>query len=110
MKRAPATNFETAKDAAAYAANLTEELRAMFPPSALKSVTVEAAGRWVWVYGYAKDIKEHLKEKGFRWSRTKTAWYLSGAPSLGRGGFDRFAIALKYGAVEFKPYAGQEVK
>lgn len=38
-------------------------------------VTVELCGSWVWVSGATKEIKETLKENGFRWASAKKMWY-----------------------------------
>lgn len=41
----------------------------------LQNVTIELIGRWIWITGDTKPIKEHLKQVGFRFCRKKTAWY-----------------------------------
>ena len=38
-------------------------------------LTVEIIGRWIWITGDTKPIKERLKELRFRWAPKKKAWY-----------------------------------
>ncbi len=40
-----------------------------------EDVTIEIIGSWIWISGNTKPIKELLKERGFRFSNNKTAWY-----------------------------------
>jgi len=48
---------------------------------ALKSIiglcglTVEMCGKWIWVTGETKTVKDILKEANFKWARKKLAWY-----------------------------------
>ncbi len=32
-------------------------------------------GSWIWVSGDTKEIKEKLKELGFKWASKKKMWY-----------------------------------
>jgi len=41
----------------------------------LEDVTIEVIGSWIWITGNTRPIKEGLKEKGFRFSHNKAAWY-----------------------------------
>lgn len=36
---------------------------------------IEIIGRWIWISGDTKPVKEKLKSIGFRWAPKKTAWY-----------------------------------
>ena len=38
-------------------------------------ITVELVGRWIWISGDTKPLKEQLKENNFRWSLKKQMWY-----------------------------------
>ena len=38
-------------------------------------IAVELCGRWIWVSGATFEIKDTLKDLGFRFSGSKKAWY-----------------------------------
>lgn len=38
-------------------------------------IVVELCGTWLWVTGKTKEVKEQLKEAGFKWAAKKQAWY-----------------------------------
>jgi len=38
-------------------------------------ITIELVGSWIWVSGDTKEIKDKLKEFGFKWARKKMMWY-----------------------------------
>ena len=40
-----------------------------------ENITIELVGSWVWVSGDTKEIKEKLKEIGFKWASKKRMWY-----------------------------------
>lgn len=40
-----------------------------------ENITIELVGSWIWVSGDTKEIKEKLKELGFRWAKVKKMWY-----------------------------------
>jgi len=40
-----------------------------------KDIEIKKEGSWTWVYGKTYEIKEKLKEQGFRWSARRKAWY-----------------------------------
>jgi len=39
-----------------------------------ENIIIEVVGSWIWLGGNTKDIKEHLKELGFRWRSKKKLW------------------------------------
>jgi curved DNA-binding protein CbpA len=41
----------------------------------LEEITIEIIGSWIWITGNTRPVKEELKQKGFRFSHNKTAWY-----------------------------------
>jgi hypothetical protein len=56
-------------------------------------------GLWLWVKGDTKPYKEQLKELGFRWSPTHTAWYWrDDSLKSRRSGKSLNEIASTYGA------------
>ena len=40
-----------------------------------ENITIELVGSWVWVSGDTREIKEKLKEIGFKWASKKKMWY-----------------------------------
>jgi len=55
---------------------LTQTMREMW--EAVKDfpgITVEIIGTWMWVSGNTKAVKEELKAHGFKFARSKMAWY-----------------------------------
>ena len=39
------------------------------------NITIELIGSWIWVSGDTKEIKEQLKEIGFKWANKKKMWF-----------------------------------
>lgn len=39
-----------------------------------EDLIIEVVGSWIWLDGNTKDIKEHLKELGFKWRNKKKLW------------------------------------
>lgn len=44
----------------------------------MDGVNLEIIGSWIWATGNTYQWKEDLKNKGFRWSKSKKAWYHTG--------------------------------
>jgi hypothetical protein len=40
-----------------------------------ENITIELVGSWLWVSGDTKEIKEKLKELGFKWASKKMMWF-----------------------------------
>lgn len=40
-----------------------------------RHIKIELLGRWLWITGETKPIKDLLKSLGFKWSFKKNAWY-----------------------------------
>lgn len=40
-----------------------------------ENINIELIGSWIWVAGETKEIKEHLKEIGFKWASKKKMWF-----------------------------------
>jgi hypothetical protein len=40
-----------------------------------ENITIEVVGSWIWVSGNTKEIKETLKDLGFKWAKQKKMWY-----------------------------------
>lgn len=66
------------------------------------NITIDIVGTWVWVYGSGTyEIKEELKELGFRWASKKKKWYWY------TGEYKRTA-RKNYSYEEIKNYHGYE--
>ena len=46
----------------------------------LKEVDIEICGSWIWCSGNTKPYKDLFRRLGFRWSKTKQAWYYHSEP------------------------------
>ncbi len=40
-----------------------------------RGLRVERIGNWIWVTGHTLNSKELLKEYGFKWNKSKFAWF-----------------------------------
>ena len=40
-----------------------------------ENISIELVGSWVWVSGDTKEIKDKLKELGFKWASKKKMWF-----------------------------------
>ena len=39
------------------------------------NITIELVGSWIWLSGDTKEIKDKLKELGFKWASKKKMWF-----------------------------------
>ena len=40
-----------------------------------ENILIEVVGKWIWISGDTKEIKETLKNLGFKWASKKKMWY-----------------------------------
>lgn len=40
-----------------------------------ENIEIEIVGKWIWINGETKEIKETLKNLGFKWASKKKMWY-----------------------------------
>uniref|UniRef100_UPI004048447C hypothetical protein n=1 Tax=Aliarcobacter sp. TaxID=2321116 RepID=UPI004048447C len=40
-----------------------------------ENIEIEIVGKWIWISGETKEIKETLKNLGFKWASKKKMWY-----------------------------------
>ena len=68
-----------------------------------ENINIEIIGSWIWVSGETKDIKEALKEIGFKWASKKKMWYF-GEMKKGKRGKEQHIedIRHKYGSQKIK--------
>jgi hypothetical protein len=91
---------EATTESATYGEHLADALNAIIN----HDVHIEICGAWVWVSGNTRDIKEILKEAGFKWAPKKLMWYYrpDDYKSSGRGKHNIEEIRFKYGSVQVK--------
>lgn len=61
-------------------------------------ITIELAGKWLWVSGATYPIRNELKAAGFQFAPKKKRWYYKGVESAGRGKLTMEEIRAKYGS------------
>jgi len=74
-----------------------------------EEITIEIIGSWIWVSGNTKEIKEHLKELGFKWARKKAMWHYGEMRGRGRTEKSLDEIKSKYGSSTVKKMKAQEL-
>ena len=67
-----------------------------------ENITIELVGSWVWVSGDTKEIKEKLKELGFKWASKKKMWYYGEMKSKNPTPKSMEEIKSKYGSETLK--------
>jgi hypothetical protein len=41
-----------------------------------EGIEIDIIGSWIWLKGNTYNVKEQIKELGFKWSKNNKAWYL----------------------------------
>ena len=67
-----------------------------------ENITIELIGSWVWVSGDTKEIKDKLKELGFKWASKKRMWYFGEMKSKNPTPKSMEEIKSKYGSETLK--------
>ena len=67
-----------------------------------ENITIELVGSWVWVSGDTKEIREKLKELGFKWASKKRMWYFGEMKSKNPTPKSMEEIKSKYGSKTLK--------
>lgn len=82
---------------AAKESEIMDVIRALL---AIPGIDVDLVGRWLWISGETRPVKDQLKALGCRWSPDKSLWYWRSAdskrPWKGTGNFED--ICNTYGA------------
>lgn len=67
-----------------------------------ENITIELVGSWIWVSGDTKEIKDKLKEIGFKWASKKKMWFYG--EMKGRNPHEKSLeeIKAKYGSETLK--------
>ena len=74
-----------------------------------ENITIELVGSWVWVSGDTKEIKEKLKEIGFKWASKKRMWYFGEMKSKNPTPKSMEEIKNKYGSETLKTKNKKEI-
>ena len=67
-----------------------------------ENITIELVGSWIWVNGDTREIKEKLKEIGFKWASKKRMWYFGEMKSKNPTPKSMEEIKNKYGSETLK--------
>ncbi len=67
-----------------------------------ENIIIELIGNWVWVSGETKEIKEKLKEIGFKWASKKKMWFYGEMKRRNHKEQDIEDIKAKYGSETIK--------
>ena len=75
----------------------------------LENITIELVGSWIWLSGDTKEIKDKLKELGFKWASKKKMWYYGEMKGKSHGEKSLDEIKDKYGSKTFKKKEKEKV-
>ena len=67
-----------------------------------ENINIELVGSWIWVSGDTKEIKEKLKEIGFKWASKKKMWYYGEMKAKNPNPKSIDEIKSKYGSTTLK--------
>ena len=67
-----------------------------------ENINIELVGSWIWVSGDTKEIKEKLKEMGFKWASKKKMWYYGEMKAKNPNPKSLDEIKAKYGSETLK--------
>ncbi len=67
-----------------------------------ENITIELVGSWIWLSGDTKEIKDKLKELGFKWASRKKMWYYGEMKGKSHGEKSLDEIKDKYGSKVYK--------
>ena len=67
-----------------------------------EKIIIEVVGSWIWLSGDTREIKEILKEIGFKWANKKKMWYYGEMKGRNPKQKSMDDIKAKYGCQEVK--------
>ena len=67
-----------------------------------ENIIIELIGSWIWISGDTKEIKESLKELGFKWASKKKMWYFGEMKGKSHSEKSIDDIKAKYGSRVYK--------
>ena len=74
-----------------------------------ENITIELVGSWIWVSGDTREIKNKLKEIGFKWASKKKMWYFGEMKSKNPTPKSMEEIKSKYGSETLKSKEKKEI-
>ena len=74
-----------------------------------ENITIELVGSWIWLSGDTKEIKDKLKELGFKWASKKRMWYFGEMKSKNPTPKSMEEIKSKYGSETLKTKDKKEI-
>ena len=74
-----------------------------------ENITIELIGSWVWVSGDTREIKEKLKEIGFKWASKKKMWFYGEMKGRNPQEKSMEEIKSKYGSETLKSKEKKEI-
>ena len=74
-----------------------------------QNITIELVGSWIWLSGDTKEIKDKLKELGFKWASKKKMWYYGEMKGKSHGEKSIDEIKDKYGSKTFKKKENEKI-
>ncbi len=74
-----------------------------------ENITIELVGSWIWLSGDTKEIKDKLKELGFKWASKKKMWYYGEMKGKSHGEKSLDEIKDKYGSKTFKKKENEKI-
>ena len=74
-----------------------------------ENINIELIGSWIWVNGDTKEIKEKLKEIGFKWASKKKMWYYGEMKAKNPNPKSLDEIKAKYGSETLKSKEKKEI-
>jgi hypothetical protein len=74
-----------------------------------ENITIELVGSWIWLSGDTKEIKDKLKELGFKWAFKKKMWYYGEMKGKSHGEKSLDEIKDKYGSKTFKKKENEKI-
>jgi hypothetical protein len=69
----------------------------------LPNISIELAGKWLWIGGNTYPLRNELRAAGFMFAPKKKLWYYKGVESAGRGNLTMDEIKNKYGSTKIMP-------
>lgn len=87
-------------------AEIMEIVQKLIAIVAEAKVEINLIGRWIWITGDTKPLKEHFNKLGCIWHRDRSCWFWRSASDRGRGqGGNLDELASKYGCQDFSTKA-----
>ncbi len=74
-----------------------------------ENIIIELIGSWIWLSGDTKEIKENLKELGFKWASKKKMWYFGEMKGESHSEKSIDEIKAKYGSTVYKKKENEKI-